>query len=150
MGKKPIPDPAPGYRLCTHCNKPIPLSELVSRVMEDGIRYARRCKPCNRAISRGDYWLNAELNRRRAAEWRRKNPDRKKAKAKEWNARSQEYLRVYQKSNRDNLSDSYVRARLARVDSGPRIISASDIPDELVALKRMQLLIKRQLKENEA
>lgn len=148
MGRKPIPDPAFGHRLCVHCQKAIPLSELVSRVIQYGVRYERRCKACARAISKAAYGDTAEQQRQKTAEWRRNNPEKKKAYQKAYAARSREFIKAYEKQRREELTDAYIRSRMVRRDYGPRILSASDIPKELVDLKRMQILIKRQLKES--
>jgi len=147
-GRPPIQDPIAGHRLCTHCGKTIPLSELVSRVIKDVVRYSRRCKPCNRKISQDVYWEDPNLPRIRVAEWRLKNLDKKKAYQKEYVSQNRESANKYAKQNCLALTDSYVRSKLVTKYNGRRTIPASAIPDELVALKRLQILIKRQLKEN--
>lgn len=147
-GRPPIQDPAIGYRVCTHCGKSIPLSELVSRVINEGIRYARRCKPCNRKVNQTAYWQDPEAARKRAAEWRVQNIEKRKAYQKEYVSQNRESTNKYAKQNCLALTDSYVRSKLVQTYNGGRTISASEIPDELVALKRLQILIKRQLKEN--
>jgi len=148
MARKPIPDPALGYRLCTHCEKIIPLTDLVSRVTKHGTRYARRCKPCNRAVSRAAYWEDPEFMRNRVAVWRINNLDKRRAYQQEYTTRTREHINAYARQNIATLTDSYVRAKLVTVYNGKRILSASDIPDELVELKRIQIQIKRQLKES--
>lgn len=147
-GRPPIQDPAIGYRICTHCGKAIPLSELVSRVIKDGVRYSRRCKPCNRKISQTAYWQDPEAARQRAAEWRVQNIEKRKAYQKEYVLQNRDAANKYAKKNCLALTDSYVRSKLVPTYNGRRSIPASAIPDELVALKRLQILIKRQLKEN--
>lgn len=147
-GRPPIPDPISGHRLCTHCGKTIPLSELVSRVTKDGVRYSRRCKPCNRKISQDVYWEDPNLPRIRVAEWRLKNLDKKKAYQKEYVLKNRESINEYEKKLCKNLTDSYVRAQLVKTYNQHRTISASEIPGELVEVKRLQILIQRQLKEN--
>lgn len=147
-GRPPIPDPITGHRLCTHCGKNIPLSDLVSRVIKDSVRYSRRCKPCNRKISQDVYWQNPNLPRIRTAEWRLKNLDKKKAYQREYLLKNRESIREYEKKRCKNLTDSYVRAQLVKTYNKNRTISASEMPDELVEVKRLQILIQRQLKEN--
>jgi hypothetical protein len=148
MARKPIPDPALGYRICTHCEKTIPLTDLVSRVTQNGTRYARRCKPCNRAINRAAYWEAPEFMRNRVAVWRINNLEKRRAYQQEYAIKTRENINAYVRQNVANLTDSYVRATLVKVYNGKRTLSASEIPDELVALKRVQMQIKRQLKEN--
>ena len=147
-GRPPIQDPEIGYRVCTHCGKSIPLSELVSRVINEEIKYARRCKPCNRKISQIAYWQSPEAARQRTAEWRVQNIEKKKAYQKEYLSKNRDAANKYAKKNCLALTDSYVRSKLVTTYNGRRTITASAIPDELVALKRLQILIKRQLKEN--
>jgi len=150
MARKPIPDPALGYRLCTHCEKLIPLTDLVSRVTKHGIRYARRCKPCNRAVSRAAYWEDPEFRRNSSSVWRINNLEKRRAYQQEYVIKTREHINAYARHNVANLTDSYVRSTLVKVYNGKRTLSASEIPDELVALKRVQMQIKRLLKEKTA
>lgn len=62
--------------------------------------------------------------------WIKKNPDRVK--------------KMYQKYTKI-LTDSYVRAKIAR-DSP---LNSKDIPQDLIELKRKQLLLKRKLKQHD-
>lgn len=64
-----------------------------------------------------------------------------------WNEKARKTNAPYQKKMVAELSDSYVRQRLAREsDDSPRRISAKDIPQGLVEAKRLQLMILRSLR----
>lgn len=82
---------------------------------------------------------------------RRAKKARQKAKdPKAFNAKMAKYNVNAQKKMVAELTDSYVRQRLARdPKDGPRKISAKDIPQSLVEAKRLQLLILRRMKDEE-
>jgi hypothetical protein len=64
-----------------------------------------------------------------------------------WNEKMRRYNAASQKRMVEGLTDAYVRQRLARSnDDSPRKISAKDIPQSLVEVKRVQLMILRSLK----
>jgi hypothetical protein len=79
---------------------------------------------------------------------RRATKARQKAKDPQaWNKKMVMYNRPAQQKMVSELSDAYVRQRLARQnDDSPRKISATDIPQGLVEAKRLQLMILRSLK----
>lgn len=81
-------------------------------------------------------------------EQRRAKKVRLKAKDPQaWNEKMTKYNHASQKRMVVELSDAYVRQRLAREsDDGPRKISAKDIPQGLVEAKRLQLMIVRSLR----
>jgi hypothetical protein len=102
--------------------------------------------------------LNAQ-QKARAAKWFAENPDKVRAqrrakkarlKAKDpqaWNEKARKINAPYHRKMVDELTDAYVRQRLARSnDDSPRKISAKDIPQGLVEAKRLQLMIVRSLK----
>ena len=117
------------------------------------------------AINREVYRAaNKEKIAAQQREWRHKdfaeNPDKvraqrraKKAKQKAkdpaaYNAMMAKSNVRTQKKMVAELTDSYVRQKLARdPQDGPRKISAKDIPQSLVEAKRLQLLILRRMKD---
>jgi hypothetical protein len=102
--------------------------------------------------------INAQQKERARKEFA-EDPDRVRAlrrakkarlKAKDpqaWNEKARKINAPYQKKMVSELSDAYVRQRLARSnDDSPRKISATDIPQGLVEAKRLQLMIVRSLR----
>jgi hypothetical protein len=80
------------------------------------------------------------LRRARKAAEKAKDPKAYNEKMRIWNKPSQQKMV-------EQLTDSYVRARLSRSnDDGPKRISSKDIPQGLVEAKRLQLMILRSLK----
>ena len=81
---------------------------------------------------------------------RARNEKKKGMKVKDpqaWNEKMRRYNAASQKRMVEGLTDAYVRQRLARSnDDSPRKISAKDIPQSLVEVKRVQLMILRSLK----
>ncbi len=65
------------------------------------------------------------------------------ARTKAWQAANKERLTQRRRSESEKLTDSYIRHVLSSRTS----LSNSDIPSELIPLKRLQLLITRAAKE---
>jgi hypothetical protein len=102
--------------------------------------------------------LNAQQKERARKEFA-EDPDKVRAlrrakkarlKAKDpqaWNEQARKINAPHQKKMVAELTDAYVRQRLARQnDDSPRQISAKDIPQGLVEAKRLQLMILRSLR----
>lgn len=149
-GRKRIPDPVPGHRLCTLCNRVLPYRLLRCRETPKGVVYERRCYECVRDRMRTRYWEDPEAQRNKVREWHASNKQRARAYNRAWNDANRARVNELAREKTATLSDSYIRARLASVDDKPRTFSASEIPAELVELKRAQLKLKRELKEKRA
>ena len=149
-GRKRIPDPIPGHRMCVVCNRILPYSLLRCRETPKGVVYERRCAECVRARAKASYWDDPEAQRDKARAWRANNKQRHKAYCRTWNDANRDRINAIAREKVATLSDSYIRARVVYVDGKPRTLSATEIPAELVALKRAQLKIKRELKEKRA
>jgi len=104
-------------------------------------------RPRRLQYSREKYWADPELARQKVKDYREANPELIKERKLEWRQSSKEHLRNYYNGLTKNLSDSYIRGKLARKSKRKEILSAKDIPQELVELKRFELLIKRELKK---
>jgi hypothetical protein len=82
-----------------------------------------------------------------------RNEKKKRLRAKDpqaWNEKMRKYNLLSQRKMVEQLTDAYVRQRITRQnDGGPIKISAKDVPQELVKAKRLQLLIRRSLKNEE-
>jgi hypothetical protein len=146
------------------------VKELVKKFHVENPDYLKEYYKKNKekiAAKRKEYQAaNREKISAKQREWRYKNfaenPEQvriqrraKKArqKAKDpvtWNAKAAKANINAQKKMVAELTDSYVRQRLARdPKDGPRKISAKDIPQSLVEAKRLQLLILRRMKNEE-
>lgn len=103
-----------------------------------------------------------EYHRIKQKEWRAKNYEKcrqieKKSREKKnkrpykcYYKRSEigrEYHKKYRMEGRKNLSDFYIKHLLGKGKDGKMVVSAKQISPELVEAKRMQLLLKRKLKE---
>ena len=79
-----------------------------------------------------------------------RNEKKKRLRAKDpqaWNEKMRKYNLSSQRKMVEQLTDAYVRQRITRQnDGGPIKISAKDVPQSLVEAKRLQLLIRRSLK----
>jgi len=79
--------------------------------------------------------------------WRKKNPEKRAAYKKKWRAENPDKVNAMQrragKNDAANLTDGYVRKKIVQAVNG---LSAEDIPDIMVELKRNELKIERILK----
>jgi hypothetical protein len=106
------------------------------------------------------YWIRtryrcAKKSNERSKNWHLKNPEKSKElyrlvtkrKTESEFFKTDKYktsqrLRYYK--DRDNLTDRFLKHRIAHKS----ILSQADIPQELVEIKRKQLLLTRQIKNN--
>jgi hypothetical protein len=104
-------------------------------------------RPKRLQYSRERYWADPETAKQKSKEYRDANPELMRERKQKWIQSSREHLRSYYNGLTKNLSDSYIRGKLARKSKRKEILSAKDIPQELVELKRFEILIKRELKK---
>lgn len=82
-----------------------------------------------------------------ASKFRKKNPEKIKIYNKKYKYDNKEKIALSSlersRRHRKNLQDCYIRAKLSKYSH----LSCKDIPQELVELKRVQLQIRRHLKE---
>jgi hypothetical protein len=109
-------------------------------------QYRKNARPQARKHMREQYWKDPEAARLKSKQFRDANPDLIKAKRREWNQSNKPHLRAYHNNQTKQLSDSYIRNKLAANHKRERTLRSEDIPQELVELKRFQLLIQRELK----
>jgi hypothetical protein len=163
-----------GGKVCTKCGQEKPRSLFYSHPMgADGLR--SRCKSCCRAECkkwddahpekrreyslsyhhqnpekckkkmRDRYWQDPQKARERVKEWAIQNPEIVRAARAKYNAENGEKISERRKKAVAELSDAYVKHVLTlRSDLTP-----SDIPQDLVELKRIHLKLKRTLKDNQ-
>ncbi len=89
-----------------------------------------------------------------AANWRRNNPDKIKIIASNtWNfikfdpikrEKKNKLHRIHSRKKRESLSDGYITSRIIG-KKGVGILYKKDIPQELIDMKRTQLLLRRQI-----
>ena len=109
-------------------------------------QYKEVSKPRARAYAKEKYWENPEAAKLKVKQYKAANSEIVKTKIKEWKKSNKEHLRRYYKKKTEQLSDPYIRSKLATNHKGERTLRSEDIPQELVELKRFQLLIQRELK----
>jgi hypothetical protein len=109
-------------------------------------RHREAARPRAREHMREQYWKDPEAARLKVRQYKAANIETVKAKKKEWNQSNRPHLRAYYNSKTKQLSDSYIRNKLAANHKRERTLRSEDIPQELVELKRFQLLLKRELK----
>ena len=109
-------------------------------------RHREAARPRAREHMREQYWKDPEAARLKVRQYKAANIETVKAKKKEWNQANRPHLRAYHNKKTEQLSDSYIRNKLAANHKRDRTLRSEDIPQELVELKRFQLLIQRELK----
>ena len=110
-------------------------------------QYREAHKPRARERVKEQYWKDPESARLKSRQYKEANKEFVKRRKKEWNAESKEHLRMYYNKKTEQLSDSYIRNKLAANHKRERTLCSEDIPQDLVELKRLQLLIQRELRK---
>ena len=110
-------------------------------------QYREAHKPRARERVKEQYWKDPESARLKSRQYKEANKEFVKRRKKEWNADSKEHLRMYYNKKTEQLSDSYIRNKLAANHKRERTLCSEDIPQDLVELKRLQLLIQRELRK---
>lgn len=110
-------------------------------------QYREAAKPRAQEYMREQYWKDPEAARLRSQQFRAANPELIKAKKREWNDKNKEHRRKYFNRKTAELSDSYIRNKLAANHKRERTLHSEAIPQSLVEIKRLQLLIQRELKK---
>lgn len=87
-------------------------------------------------------------NRERAMQWGKLNPERVRENSRKAKLRNPEKYRIFSKNKkqeyRETLSEVYLKDLMCQ-NSG---LSQSDIPQELIELKRKQILLIRELRNH--
>jgi len=109
-------------------------------------QHRENARPRARERAKEKYWENPEAARLKVRQYKAANIETVKAKKKEWNESNRPHLRAYYNKQTKQLSDSYIRNKLAANHKRERTLRSEDIPQELVELKRFQLLLRRELK----
>jgi hypothetical protein len=91
------------------------------------------------------YQLTAEKAKQRAKEYVLNNPEKVKEKNREWRQLNKEWLNELNRKQIADLSDKYVKTLLFKGK-----VSKVDIPQELIEAKRLEVLIKRRLKDEDS
>ena len=109
-------------------------------------QHRQNSRPRARERAKEKYWEDPEAARLKVRQYKAANKEIVKVKKKEWNQLNRPYLRTYYNNMTEQLSDSYIRNKLAANHKRERTLRSGDIPQELVELKRFQLLLRRKLK----
>lgn len=97
------------------------------------------CRACKQRQNANSYAGAKESAMRRALEWRRANPERRNAIVNRYRANHREREIERFARSRADLADAYVRGRLGLVKD--------ECPEDLLKAKKLQLAIKRLIKE---
>ena len=158
-------------KVCKQCNQEKPISSFKMMIRKTGNIYVKpTCEKCyskkhleenrKRVNERSKYYYKNRTEEQRkkynlwANEWRKNNPEKRKLVAIKCNKKrltnpinhEKKKLcdRRYHDKIRDNLSDGYVASKVIGKHSYG-ILFKKDIPQELIELKRKQILLKRQI-----
>lgn len=134
--------------ICIRCKKSKPLSEYY---LYDGKPHENICKACKKAYAKRYRRDNWEQCKAAVRNWKHSNPEaykkiRERALIALRKARkiNRPKYNAMEKQARDKLSNGYVRLLLISHKSGLR---ASDIPNELIEVKREQVKLIRRIKQ---
>ena len=112
-------------KICSKCKVEKDVGEFYKdRTARDGLQY--KCKLCAKFATR---------------EWRIENPEKFKKDILKWRAKNQERVRKFSRESSlrgtERLTDCYVKLKLG----------VPNPPQELIELKRLQLQIHREVKQ---
>jgi len=122
-------------------------SEWQKQNIEKHKQHRLNARPRARERAKEKYWEDPEAARLKVRQYKTANIETVKAKKKEWNESNRPHLRAYYNKKTKQLSDSYIRNKLAANHKRERTLRSEDIPQELVELKRFQILLQRELKK---
>jgi len=122
-------------------------SEWQKQNIEKHKQHRLNARPRARERAKEKYWEDPEAARLKVRQYKTANIETVKAKKKEWNESNRPHLRAYYNKKTNQLSDSYIRNKLAANHKRERTLRSEDIPQELVELKRFQILLQRELKK---
>ena len=120
--------------------------EWLKRNPEKVLKYRAISKERAREYMRELYWKNPEAARLKVRQYKERYRENVKINKRRWLDENPERVRAYCNEQTAKLTDAYVRSKLATDHKKRRTLSATEIPQELVELKRIQILIKRKLK----
>ena len=110
-------------------------------------QHRENARPRARERAKEKYWEDPEAARLKVRQYKAANIETVKVKKKEWNSQNREHLRSYYNKKTEQLSDAYIRNKLAANHKRERTLRSENIPQELVDLKRIQLLLQRKLRD---
>ena len=146
-------------------NKELLKSKRIAKYLESGGKLSCPCKICGGVIAKKNgcclecsktkwriYWsINKEKISESSSNWRKNNPDKVLKNTKEWQKNNPEKTKKSAKQSKalskKNLTDYYVRTTIYGVKKNLKgIIKFSDIPPELVEIKRLQMQLNHAIK----
>jgi hypothetical protein len=147
--------------ICSGCRANLPAPAFYkNKTRKSGLQ--SKCKDCANKFAR--HWQSTHPEQFAAKQtiWKQVNPDSTRRSHAKWSKTNQAHLRqynrdryqenskqiqarekIYMKKQQETLSDVWIRISLARKVAG---LKPRDIPRGLIELKRVQLLIARELR----
>ena len=129
-------------KTCSKCNVVL----LVDNIASD----KRRCKLCYNTYHKNMFQKHKDKHRELMYSWRKENKDKVRKmltdyKVKKFGSKAaciSHYMNIY----KEQLTDTYIKTILIKHKEAK--LKFSDISEELVNLKRKQLLLKRKITNN--
>ena len=106
---------------------------------KQGIR--SQCNICNKEAANAWREANPEKVKAATKAWYEANPEKAKAMSKAWREANPERLKAIRKAYVNRLTDAYVAGLLA--------INRDQCPQELIELKRINVLITREIRKQQ-
>jgi hypothetical protein len=125
---------------CNKCN--VLLSE------ENKSSKLNNCKPCYNAYHRAAFQKYKDKHRELMYKWRKENKDKVRKmlvnNAVKTHGTVSKSVNHYLKKYNEQVTDTYVKSLLTK-SKKKSILKFSDIPQDLIELKRKEILLKRQI-----
>jgi hypothetical protein len=139
-------------KTCTKCGEEKELSEFYKdKTKSLGVRPS--CKACNKEGEAKYRKENPDKIKERGAKYRKENPDKGKERGAKYRKENPDKGKETAARYRKELSSTYVKKILRKKFKKDFYINASqlikiEIPEELIALKRIELACKRFVKQS--
>lgn len=131
-------------KICIKCKQEKDFSDYhLDKTRTDG--HNPYCKMCKCAYNRNLDQKNSEPRKLRTSIWKKEHKEKQTSYNLKWQKANKDKLKVIQKRTEkkaiDTISDRYIKHNLLR--------SISNVPSELIDLKRAQIQLNRELKQME-
>ncbi len=111
----------------------------------------RKCKSCHNAYHKKVFQKHKDKHRELMYSWRKKNKDKVRKMLYDYSNKKfgshTACCSFYMKKYKEQLTDTYVKFKLIQHTKGA--LKFSDIPEDLIKLKREQILLTRKIKNND-
>jgi len=116
------------------------------KTLEHNKQYRQANKEKIKERKKKYYQANKEKTLEHSKQYRQANKEKIEQYNKQYRQANKEKLKEKSKDNRNKLVDPYIKTIISKQTNG--MLKAKDIPQELIELKRNNIILKRKIKDN--